>query len=74
MARERASMSVSATAPMRAPSLERGIVVNLSTMMLLGWANPVSDGLSGIRSSGISVRSLVRGQMVIESVASKRSS
>lgn len=74
-ARDSASMSVSETLPMDWPSLDRGMVVSLSTTMLLDWARPDSDpGSKRIRSSGISVGSLVRGQMVIESVASNRSS
>lgn len=52
-----------------------GIVVSLSTMMLLGLVSPLPEpGARPIRSSGISVGSPVSGQMVIESVASKRSS
>ncbi len=57
-------MSVSATLPMYWPSLDRGMVVSLSTMMLLGWTRPLPDsGSRRIRSSGISVGSLVNGQM-----------
>lgn len=60
---------------MRSPSLDLGIVVSLSTMRLLGWAKPLlAAGFSGILNNGISVGSVVSGQTVTESVASKRSS
>ncbi len=60
---------------MCSPSLDRGMVVSLSTMMLLDWVKFALDRASSeMRSSGISVESLVNGQTVIESVASNRSS
>ncbi len=68
-------MVVSETAPMCSPSLVRGIVVTLSTMMLPGRASPVlRSSPSGILNSGISVGSRVTGRMVTESVGSNRSS
>jgi hypothetical protein len=74
-ARDRASRSVSDTCPMCLPSLDRGMVVSLSTMMLLGRVSSVLDRASRwMRSSGIAVGSLVTGQMVTESVASNRGS
>lgn len=73
--RDTTSMVVSETVPMRSPSLVRDMVVTLSTMMLLGLDSPVvGSSVRGIRNRGISIGSLVTGQIVIEPVASNRSS
>ena len=75
MARPRATMSSSARRPILSPIFNRGIVVILSTMRLLGWRSPfITSALMRMRSSGASVGSVVKAQTVTESVASKRSS
>ena len=68
--RESATISASETFPMRSRTLDRGIVVTLSSMMPLRAPRPLlSLGSSGTHNSGISVGSLVNGQTVIEDVA-----
>jgi uncharacterized membrane protein len=60
---------------MRYPNLLFGIVVILSTMSLEIMVSPFwSLGWITIRKSGASLLSLVMTQIVIDSVASKRSS
>lgn len=61
--------------PIRSPSLERGMVVILSTISRLGCRIPVvASASTGIRNSGASVSSVVNAQIVTDAVASKRSS
>ena len=68
-------MSVSDSLPIRSPSLALGIVVTLSTMTRLGVLSPLAlSGSSGIRRSGTSTVSMVKGQTVTDAVLSKTSS
>lgn len=60
---------------MRFPSLERGMVVILSTIRLQGSRRPLTSSASTrSRNSGASVGSVVNTHTVTDSVASKRSS
>jgi hypothetical protein len=60
---------------MRAPTLVFGTVVILSTIRRQAARKPLrSFGSTGSRNSGASVWSVVKAQMVMESVASKLSS
>ena len=75
MARFRRTMSVSASLPMRLPSFAFDIVVILSTISREAVLSPfVGFGWTARRSSGASVRSLVKAQIVTDLVALKRSS
>jgi len=65
----------SSSLPTRAPTLAFGTVVILSTIRRQAARNPLrSFGSTGRRNNGASVSSVVKAQMVIESVASKLSS
>ncbi len=74
MARLRRTTSASSSIPRRSSSLDRRTVVSLSTISRDRSRSPL-PGDAGIdsRNSGASVGSVVKGQMVTESV-SKRSS
>ena len=75
MARQRLTMSSSASRPIRSPSFDRETVVILSTINRLCSRKPLrSLGSTGIRIRGASVGSVVNAQMVTEAVASNRSS
>jgi hypothetical protein len=75
MARSSRTMSSLDNRPTRSPSLERRMVVILSTMRLLTSISPFRRlGSMARRKSGATVASVVKAQMVTESVASKRSS
>src|SRR5437763_14081366 len=74
-ARFRRTMSSSASRPTRLPSFALGIVVTLSTISRETASSPsASLGATTRRNSGASVGSLVKAQIVIELVASNRSS
>lgn len=67
--------SASPKRPMWAPTFDFGTVVILSTIRRQAVRNPLSAlGSTSRRKRGASVSSVVRAQMVIEFVASKRSS
>ena len=75
IARLTRTKSAASRCPMRYPKLLFGIVVILSTMSLEIVPSPFwSLGWITIRKSGASLLSLVMAQIVIDSVASKRSS
>jgi hypothetical protein len=75
MARPSRTMSSSLSRPIRPASLARWTVVILSTMMLLCSRRPFAAvGSIASRIKGASVGSVVNAQIVMESVASKRSS
>ncbi len=66
-------ISSSSNLPMRVPTLGFGTVVILSTISRQAARKPLrSFGSTGSRNSGASVWSVVKAQMVMESVASKR--
>lgn len=69
------TMSSSARRPTRSPTRNFGTVVILSTIIRHPARSPlISLGSTGNRNNGASVGSVVKAQIVIESVASKRSS
>ena len=68
-------MSSSEIRPTRTPTFDFGTVVILSTIIRHVMRNPLRGlGSTGSRNNGASVSSLVKAQMVIESVALKLSS
>jgi hypothetical protein len=68
-------ISSSFNLPTRAPTLVFGTVEILSTIKRPAARRPLrSLGYTGSRNSGASVSSVVKAQMVMESVASKLSS
>ena len=68
-------MSSSERRPTRTPTFDFGTVVILSTIIRHVMCNPLRRlGSTGSRNNGASVSSLVKAQMVIESVALKLSS
>ena len=68
-------MSSSERRPTRTPTFDFGTVVSLSTIIRHFMRNPLRTlGSTGSRNNGASVSSLVKAQMVIESVALKLSS
>src|SRR6267143_4076089 len=75
IARLSRTTSASSRRPKRVPILVLGTVVILSTINRHGARRPFpSVGTIGSRKSGASVGSVVNAQIVIEAVASKRSS
>lgn len=68
-------ISLSSNRPTRTPTLDLGMVVILSTIRRQAVRKPLgASGATGRRIRGATVSSVVKAQIVIESVASELSS